>query len=158
MGDDMNRPSIALCDLVLLLLLISGCAPLGPAFQKIDKIPDGTGLVYIYRPSGFVGGGVSYDVKVGETVITTLHSGGYYPYYSKPGELELWARTEAKSAVTVDVRAGETHYVKGTVGVGFFVGRPNLIVVPNSVGEVEIIECKLIPEPKVEPQANQSSP
>ncbi len=108
------------------------------------------GLVYIYRPSSFVGGGVSYDVKVGETVITTLYSGGYYPYFAKPGELELWAKTEAKSAVTLDVKAGEVYYVKGTVGVGFLVGRPHLIVVPASVGEKEIAECKLIPETKGE--------
>lgn len=132
------------------VVLISGCATLGPTFQKIDKTPEGMGLVYIYRPSSFIGAAVSYDVKVGETVITTLYNGGYYPYFAKPGELELWASTEAKSAVTLDVKAGEIYYVKGTVGVGFFVGRPHLIVVPKSVGETEIAECNLIPETKVE--------
>jgi hypothetical protein len=48
--------------------------------------------------------------------------------------------------VTLDVKAGGVYYVKGTVGVGFFVGRPHLIVVPQSIGETEITECKLIPE------------
>lgn len=46
------------------IFLLSGCAPtLGPAFQKADKIQEGMGLVYIYRPSKGFGGGISPDVK-----------------------------------------------------------------------------------------------
>lgn len=132
------------------VVLMSGCATLGPIYTKVDTVPEGRGLVYVYRPSGFVGGGVAYDVKVGDNVVTTLHSGGYYPYFSAPGEVEFWAKTESRSAVTIDVKPGQVYYVKGTVGVGFFVGRPHLIVVPNEVGEKEIVACKLIPEPKKE--------
>lgn len=132
------------------VLLLFSCASLGPAYQKIDKIPDNTGLVYIYRPSSFVGGGISPDIKVGETVITTLYSGGYYPYFSKPGEVEFWAKTESKSAVTLDIKPGQVYYIKGSIGVGFFVGRPHLMVVSPEVGEKEIAGCKLIPEKKLE--------
>ncbi len=142
----MRQMRVSIIGLLVGLLFVGGCATLGPVYQKVEKIPDNMGLVYIYRPSSFIGGGVSYDVKVGERVITTLYNGGYYPYFAKPGELELWARTEAKSSVTLDVKPGETYYVKGTVGVGFLVGRPHLIVVQASVGEKEITECKLIPE------------
>jgi len=51
------------CAVVLLagLLLITGCASLGPVYQKVDQIPEGKGLAYIYRPAGFVGSGVSYE-------------------------------------------------------------------------------------------------
>jgi len=69
--------------LLMGLLLVGGCATLGPVYQRVATIPEGTGLVYIYRPSSFVGGGVAYDVKVGETVVTTLHNGGYYPYFTE---------------------------------------------------------------------------
>lgn len=128
------------------LLFLSACATLGPPYQKAGKGPDNTALVYFYRPSGFVGGAVAYDIKTEDNnVVTTLHSGGYFPYYSKPGEHEFWARTEARSSVTLDVKPGEVYFVKGTVGVGFFVGRPHLIVISNDVGEKEITECKLIP-------------
>ena len=140
----------SLAVLLVGVLLLGGCATLGPVYRPVDAIPDGMALIYIYRESQFIGAGVAYDVKVGETVVTTLHSGGYYPYFVKPGEVELWARTEAKSAVTVDVKAGEVYYVKGEVGVGFFVGRPHLRVVAREKGEKEIKECKLIPEPKQE--------
>lgn len=133
------------------VLLLSSCATLGPVYQKTDKLPDNTGLVYLYRPSSFIGGGVAYDIKTGDNnVITTLHNGGYFPYFSNPGEVEFWAKTESRSSVTLDVKQGQVYYVKGTVGVGFFVGRPHLIVVPNDVGEKEIVDCKLIPTPNKE--------
>ncbi|MBI5058086.1 MAG: DUF2846 domain-containing protein [Nitrospirae bacterium] len=130
------------------MLVLSNCASLGPVYQKVEMVPDNVGLVYIYRPSGFVGGGVSYDIKVGETPITTLYSGGYYPYFSNPGEVEFWAQTESKSSVTLDIKAGQTYYIKGTVGVGIFVGRPHLMVMSPETAEKEIVECKLIPEEK----------
>ena len=129
-------------------LLLSGCATLGPVYQKVDPIPEGTGIVYIYRPSAFGGSGVSYDVKVGETVITTLYNGGYHPYVSKPGEIEFWAKTESRSAVTLDIAPGQIYYLKGTVGIGFFVGRPHLMVIPEETALKEIGECKLIPPPE----------
>jgi hypothetical protein len=131
---------------LLLLLVTTGCASLGPIYSKVDKIPDNAGLVYFYRPSSFIGGGVSYDIKDGDTVVTTLYNGGYYPHFSAPGEKEFWARTESKSSITLDVKSGQTYYVKGGVGVGFFVGRPHLMVVDPAVAEKEIGECKLIVE------------
>jgi hypothetical protein len=94
-----------------------------------------------------MGGGVSYDVKTGDTVITTLYNGGYYPYFSAPGEKEFWAQTESKSSVTLDVKTAQTYYIKGEVGVGFLVGRPHLMVVAPEIAETEIADCKLIPTP-----------
>ena len=129
-------------------LLLTGCiTSLGPAYSKVDKIPDNTGLVYLYRPSAFFAGGLSYNVKTGETVITTLKNGGYYPYFSDPGEKEFWAKTEAKSSVTLDVKAGQTYYIKGEVGVGILIARPHLMVVDPEIAEKEIAKCYLITEP-----------
>ena len=127
------------------MLVLSSCASLGPAYQKVEMIPADVGLVYIYRPSSFVGGGVSYDIKIGETPIVTLYNCGYYPYFSKPGEIEFWAQTESKSSVTLDVKAGQTYYIKGTVGIGIIVGRPHLMVMTQEAAEKEILACKLIP-------------
>src|SRR5262250_739163 len=128
-------------------LLITGCASLGPVYSKVDKIPDNSGLVYLYRPSAFFGVGVLFNVKTGDRIITTLYNGGYYPYFSAPGEKEFWAQTESKSSVTLDVKPGETYYIKGEVGVGFLVGRPHLMAVDPEIAEKEIVDCKLIPMP-----------
>lgn len=140
---------------LLLITLLTGCgAKLGPVYQKAEEIPLDSGLVYIYRPSSFVGGGVSYDVKVGDTSITRLYNGGYYPYFSAPGEVEFWAQTETRSAVTLDVKAGETYYIKGTVGVGLLMGRPHLMVVPAEIAINEIVDCKLLPAKELTAKAD----
>ena len=138
----------SLVTLVAMFLMV-GCAPtLGPVFQTTAKAPGGAAVVYIYRPSHFGGSGVSYDVRANGVVVVTLYNGGYYPYFAQPGEVELSAKTEASSSVTLDIKAGQTYYVRGTVGVGFFVGHPRLEIVPAEVGEKEIVETKLLPEPK----------
>lgn len=128
------------------LLAMSGCASQGPQFEAVTAIPSGKALVYIYRTPQFVGSAISFDIHHDDKVITRLTNGGYYPYITDPGEIELWAKTEARSSVTLHLQPGETRYVKGAVGVGFFVGRPRLEVVGNITGAKEITACKLIPE------------
>jgi hypothetical protein len=123
-------------------LSLLGCAT-GPAFTKIEKIPEDTGLVYIYRPGSAFGAAVSYDVKANGNPITHLTPGGYYAYLAKPGEIEFSAKTESTSSLTLDVKAGQTYYIKGTVGVGIIVGRPRLALVTAEIGEKEIVKCKL---------------
>lgn len=146
----MKRIGVVVSAAVIVLVMIGalgGCAPtLGQAFQKVQTLPDQGAVVYIYRPSTFVGGGVSYDVRANGVVVTTLYNGGYYPYIAKPGEIEFSAKTESTSSVTLDVKAGGVYYLRGTVGVGFIVGRPHLEAVPPEVAEKEILETKLIPD------------
>jgi len=138
---------LILTSLLVGLLLFPGCAS-GPKFTKIQAIPDSMGLVYIYRPGKLIGGAVSYQVNANGTSITRLGSGGYFPYFAKPGEIEFSAKTESTSSITLDVKSGQTYYIKGTVGIGILVGRPHLVLVPADLGEKEIVECKLLEEKK----------
>jgi len=123
-------------------VLLAGCAT-GAPFTKLGTIPPGKAVIYIYRPS-FMGAAIVYDVKRGDDVIITTKARGYYPYVTDPGEVELWARTESKASVTLDVKAGEVYYVKAGVGVGLLAGRPRLNVVLASEAEEEIAGCKLL--------------
>ena len=76
------------------------------------------------------------------------HNGSYYPYIATLGKIEFSAKTESASSVTVDVKEGQVYYIKGTVGMGAFIARPNLAIVSPEIGEKQIAECKLIPEKK----------
>ncbi len=131
--------------------LMSGCAASGPIFEPAAPAIDDQALIYIYRPGKFMGGGVAFDIHASagsdDVEIVTLKSGGYFPYYVSPGELELWGKTESKSSVTLDVRAGDVQYVRGSVGAGIIMGRPKLSVVDAETGAAEIKECKLL-QPK----------
>ncbi len=132
-------------------ILFTGCGANGPQFTKMAEPKKDEGLVYIYRPSKFVGGGVYYRVNVTDKenenkVIGKLVNGSYLEHNSKKGEIEIWAETESKSSITLDVEAGKTYCVKGEVGIGFFVGRPHLSIVNNDLCEAEIKETKLSTE------------
>jgi hypothetical protein len=141
--------------IVVLLAILSGCSATGPVYKKVDTIPEGQALVYIYRPGKFMGGGVVFDVHSGsiedDTEIVELRSGGYFPYFTQPGELQLWAKTESTTSLTLDLKAGDLRYVRGTVGVGFFVGRPKLTEVDENIGAAEIKECVLLTAPIATP-------
>ncbi len=84
----VKRKLILIPVLLLITLMLNSCTTLGPLYQK-DTVPDNMGMAYIYRPKKIVGCAVKYKVRVGDTPITTLYNGGYYPYFSKPGEVEF---------------------------------------------------------------------
>ena len=140
----MNRVPMLLATLVA-GLAISGCATLGPSFAPEAAAPPGKATIYVYRSPGFVGAALSPTVSANGVALLDLPAGGYFSYHALPGEVELSAKTEAKTSVTVDAKAGQTYYVKGSIGVGVFVGHPHLVLVANDVGESEIKDCKLVP-------------
>ncbi len=97
-----------------------------------------------------MGGGVYYDIHVtNETtpdfIAGELVNGSYIEIDVPTGESEIWGKAEAKSSVTVDIDEGDIQCVKGGVGIGFIVGRPNLQIVDMETCKAEITET-VIPE------------
>ena len=137
--------------MIVAMLLQYGCANLGRQFEPAAAVPSDKATVYVYRPSRFAGAAAFFTVNAGEKPIAKLYNGGYFAYTATPGELELWAATESKSSVTLDLKAGDVKYVKGTIGIGFLIGRPNLTVVEPAIAQDEIKECKLIEPEKERP-------
>jgi len=125
------------------ILFLSGCSASGPAFKPYGEFSSEKGLVYIYRQAQFQGSAIAYTVKANGVAIGTLKNGGYLTYLADLGPVIFSAKTEAKAEVTIDIKAGETYYIKGDIGMGFFVGHPKLSVVHKITGESEIVHCKL---------------
>jgi hypothetical protein len=142
-----SKLNLALAFLLVALLEV-GCAATGKPYEPVtlSATDANKAVVYVYRSPAFVGSAVSYTVNASTKPLVKLVNGGYYPYVTNPGEVEIWAETEAKSSVTVDLKPGDRKYVKGTVGVGFLVGRPSLTLVDPATAQAEIKECKLIAE------------
>ncbi|HEY2591733.1 MAG TPA: DUF2846 domain-containing protein [Steroidobacteraceae bacterium] len=107
-------------------------------------MPTNRAAVYLYRP-GSLGAALSPNVVANGVVLAPLPVHGYFVYDAAPGELTLTQHTEATTSVTLDVKTGETYYVKGSMGMGFFVGHPHLVIVSKDVAESEIKDCKLVP-------------
>ena len=91
--------------------------------------------------------GVYYDIRVTnpstpDLIAGQLVNGSYVEVDVPVGENEIWGRTESKSSVTLDVKNGETYCIKGGVGIGFLVGRPNLEIVDMQTCQTEIVGTK----------------
>jgi len=123
------------------ITLMLSCAH-GPSFVKEEKIPEQKGLVYLYR-KGLSGALLVPVISCNGKTFVSLKSGCYYPYFADPGKNFFSAQTESYTQVSVDVEPGKTYYVRLRVGIGFFVGRPHLILVDEEKGAKEIKGCKL---------------
>lgn len=99
-------------------------------------------ILNVYRYSG-AGVLVSYDLHLGDSTIcrvqnnfkTTLH-------IKKDGLNTLWARTEAKSEVPIDVKIGKTYYLRCGITMGAFVGHPKLELIDSKTGKFEFESFK----------------
>lgn len=129
--------------MLLGFMLLVSCGATGPSFQPVSP-PPGKGVVYIYRQSSFVGGGVFGTVRANNQPVTKIRNGGYFPYVGPPGNTRFSVTTEATNEATVTVDPGKSKYLKTTVGMGFFVGHLKFSEVSPAIGESEITSCKLL--------------
>lgn len=143
----MNFRILIKLGLLVTFTILTGCAATGPAFQKINYIPNDKGIVYVYRPNSLIGSAVRYDVYANNDLVCHLIRGGYCLYYAKPGEVEFWGKTESKGSITIDVKSGKEHYVKGSLSFGLLVGRPNFSLVEEQEAMKDINDCKLLNSP-----------
>lgn len=99
-------------------------------------------ILNVYRYSG-TGAFINYDLHLSDSVIcriknnykTTLH-------LKKDGLNTLWAQTESKSEVPVDLIHGKQYYLRCAVTMGAFVGRPKLELVDRITGKIEFESLK----------------
>jgi len=108
-----------------------------------DIIPDiDYAILNVYRHSGY-GAIINYDLYLGDSVIcrvtnnfkTTIH-------IKKDGLNTLWARTESKSEVPINIEIGKTYYLRCGITMGFFVGHPKLEIIDSKTGKNEFESFK----------------
>jgi hypothetical protein len=128
---------------LLLLVFIAGCASVKKDTGSLaqDRPKPGKALIYFYRPRSAVGMAVGFDVRAGDRKIGGLPNGSYFVYDATPGVQTFSASTEVTKRVTFNVRAGETYYIKATLGMG---GHPNLSVVSEQQGANDLAGLKRV--------------
>lgn len=87
---------------------------------------EGKAQVVFFRPSKFVGGAIKFKVREGETELGQLGSGRYFVRNLAPGAHAFTVRSEAKDVTNVELEAGETYFIAGSISMGVVAGRPNL--------------------------------
>ena len=134
--------------LAVMAAFFVGCGAKGPQFTTFKQAESGKSLLYVYRGSGFIGGGAYYNVHLktsnSDIVMGELRNGGYLETTLEPNqEVEIWAKTEAKASLLLTPAPNETYCVRGGVGIGFFVGRPKLELVSLATCKEEISKTNL---------------
>ena len=94
-------------------------------------------IINVYRPSG-QGVLISYDLHLGDSTICRVSNNSCKSIkINKNGLNSLWAKTETKSEVPINVEFGKVYYVRCSVSMGAFVGRPKVVIVDNATGKRE---------------------
>lgn len=111
--------------------------------EKKDELLDiDHAIFYVYRPSasGFL---VSYDLHLGDTTICRVKN-NYRTKIKiyKDGLNSIWAKTESKAEIPINVKIGKEYYVRCGISMGAFVGRPSIELVDKSIGENEYHSIK----------------
>lgn len=113
--------------------------------QKVEKeilLDVDYAILKVFRYKG-VGSLINYNLCLGDSVIcrvknnfkTTLH-------IKKDGLNTLWAKTEAKSELPINVEMGKTYYLRCGITMGAFVGHPKLELVDPKTGKNEFESFK----------------
>lgn len=100
----------------------AAAAPTG----KVGAPVEGKGQVVFFREKKFAGSAIRYKVREGDAELGKLSSGSYFVLPVEPGTHQYTVHSEAKDILTLEVEAGETYYVVGSISMGFLAGRPNL--------------------------------
>lgn len=130
--------------LILLLLVMTsaaGCAPtLNHTYQRLDSVPDGKAIVYLYRPP-FMGWTFAVDVSVNTEPVNSIYTSTYYPYITQPGSTEFMfdAPLIPQKPFSMEFKPGASYYLK-------------IRVVPKAIGA----ELQILQIPKLEAEAEMA--
>lgn len=126
----VRRVFFALC-----FAAVAGCAS-GPKFSemqsKMPNVKSGEGRIYVYRDSSFGAAIVPAVYVNGEEVGRSLLNSFFYVDRA-PGEYKVSSTTEVEKSVSLALAAGESKFVRVSIGMGLFAGRPNFELV-NEAG------------------------
>lgn len=117
--------------------------PSAAAAATLGQPAAGKGQVVFFREKKFAGAAINYIVREGSQELGKLSSGSVFVLDVEPGQHAYTVHSEAKDVLNLEVEAGETYYVIGSISMGFLAGRPNLS--PSDQATYASMSAKLKP-------------
>ena len=96
------------------------------AYGNIAPPPQGKGQIVFFREKKMAGAAISYKVRDAGNELGKLTNGSYFVHVTEPGTYAYTVHSETKDVLNLEVEAGETYYVVGSISMGILAGRPNL--------------------------------
>jgi hypothetical protein len=86
---------------------------------------------------------VSYDLRLDDTVVCRVNNKFKKTIkIRKYGHTTLWAKTETKDELPINIQPGREYYIRCAVTMGAFVGHPSLELVDTNTGRTEFNAVK----------------
>ncbi len=134
--------------------LLAACAS-GPKHAEVQSsipaLKATEGRLYVYRSGSMLGAAIQPNVVVNGKVAGESKPGGFFFVDLPPGTVEVSTSTEVEKKLTLTLDAGQTRYVRTTIGFGLMVGRVYPELVDNAQGAKEIAETSYIGKPLPKP-------
>lgn len=133
------------CDRITAKILkVKDFANMSPLLVKDSALINADyALLHVYRPGG-AGALVSYDLYLGDSIICRVSNKWKKTLkIRKDGLNNLWARTEVKKEIPINVKFGNEYYVRCSLTMGAFVGHPKLELVDPLAGKTEFQALKV---------------
>lgn len=134
--------------------LLAACAS-GPKHAEVQSsipaLKATEGRLYVYRSSSMLGAAIQPNVVVNGKVAGESKPGGFFFVDLPAGTVEVSTSTEVEKKLTLTLDAGQTRYVRTTIGFGLMVGRVYPELVDNAQGAKEIAETSYIGKPLPKP-------
>lgn len=111
--------------LLLVGFLLASCASprgLDEPPTQLPPLKPGLGRVYFTRAGEFGGSAVQPEIRMNNEVVARSVPGGFSYVDRPPGKYAVTTATEVENAVTFQLAAGETKYIKTTVTPGILIG------------------------------------
>ncbi|MDR0575152.1 MAG: DUF2846 domain-containing protein, partial [Tannerella sp.] len=100
-------------------------------------------IINVYRMSG-QGALINYDLHLGDSTICRVTNNFCKSIkINKDGLNSLWAKTETKSEVPINIESGNVYYIRCSVSMGAFAGRPK-VENPNCLSAILTKKFSLI--------------
>lgn len=113
---------------VTAMLTLAGCItpPIaeGEPFKAFAKPEPGMTALYVYRPVKNNGGGLTYNVTLGDISMGGLRHGGYLFKQVPPGAYEVAGTTEVRRGIPLRLKPDEVRCVRSETYMGWAMARP----------------------------------
>lgn len=136
---------------LLVLMMLTGCASAPQVTEEIPwqqvkaQIPADNSLLYVVRPSSYVGSGQRYKIAINGNHVADIETGKYFSQLVPSGTVRISAETIPsllnfglglllmdKPELTLKAGSGEIIFINVEVA---FSGGPKLTVVESGIGE-----------------------
>lgn len=109
-----------------------------------SPLAEGRGRIYFYRLGNLWGAMLYPKVRLDGEVVGKTIAGRYFFKDVDPGTHEITIKTEVARKLTLPVAAGETRYVKVSVGMGWLIGRFRLEAIAFETAREEVRNLMLL--------------